>query len=95
MIVAEAEASSRQCYRGAARKCVGAACMAWRYLPVMASENAGILKDIMDGKYSDDGEKVHHKRAAMELSEVVAKVGGVTKPWRGYCGAAGKPEVIE
>ena len=86
----EADAKTKWCHRGPAHDdmpCLGSTCMAWRWQPLQADaafmaavktlEDAGTPK-------AKAGKMVHDDPSAYGLP---------SKPFRGWCGLASKPEV--
>ena len=69
--------------------CIGSACMAWRWLPLLADE---AFKNAVIKAAGDIGDKTEnrHKAAAHVIANRAA-YGLPTQPFDGFCGLAGKP----
>ena len=70
-------------------KCIGSACMAFRWIPLMADD---AFKDAVIKAAADIGDKTDSKhRAAKHVTENRAAYGLPVAPFDGFCGLAGKP----
>ena len=68
--------------------CSGPHCMAWRWLPLIVTpEWAVAVKKVIESCKS-------HNAATQMVKNDPAKYGLPTEPTLGYCGLAGKPEVM-
>lgn len=73
----------------AVHPCIGSACMAWRWLPLLADE---AFKNAVIKAAGDIGDKTEnrHKAAAHVIANRAA-YGLPTQPFDGFCGLAGRP----
>ncbi len=87
----EVEALDTWCpLRGNGLCCQGVGCMMWRWQPLMADD---AFKEAVKKAALDIGDK-HPSRpkAAAHVVANRAEYGLPDKPYKGYCGIAGKPE---
>lgn len=66
--------------------CYGPKCAVWRWEPLLADEAFAAAV-----KKAEAETGMPHPKAAKHVTENRAQYGLPTKPFRGYCGLAGKP----
>lgn len=82
------EALTKTCCQNTENLCAGRDCMAWRWKPLMADENfLHAVKLVMDK------EGLPHAKAVKYVTENRAEYGLPMKPFDGYCGLAGIPQI--
>lgn len=72
---------------GPSTMCLGSECMSWRWQPLQADQP---FMDAVKKRMDDSGNA--HAAAVKYVRANLAELGLPDKPFRGYCGDAGKPE---
>lgn len=90
MIMTIEEAAETGCAQFAELNCSGSRCMAWRWQPLMADD--AWIEAVRKAAIDIDDKSHNRAKAAAHVNANRAEYGLPTKPYKGYCGLAGRPE---
>jgi hypothetical protein len=88
----ETEAAKSACVDRDKGSCIGAACMAWRWQPLMADAAYLLALEKVHAEFDKAAPKRERRFASAYLNQNRAKYGLKVTPDTGYCGLAGLPQ---